>query len=86
MNIQWRGVTRFSTISFTLCARQEQDHPHTSKSMFSPPPAAPPPESRAREFARRYGVWLVVLVALVAGIIFYFRYQSTLVPVLGGGK
>jgi type VI protein secretion system component VasF len=50
---------------------------------MTPPP---PPESRARELARRYGVWLVVLVALVAGIIFYFRYQSTLVPMLGGGK
>jgi hypothetical protein len=82
MNIQWRGVTRFSTISFTLCARQEQDHSNTCKSMTPPPP----PEPRAREFARRYGVWLVVLVALVAGIIFYFRYQSTLVPMLGGGK
>lgn len=82
MNIQWRGVTRFSTISLTLCARQEQDHFNTSNSMTPPPP----PESRARELARRYGVWLVVLVALVAGIIFYFRYQSTLVPMLGGGK
>jgi hypothetical protein len=46
----------------------------------------PTPEPRARELARRYGVWVVVLVALIAGIIFYFRYQNTLVPMLGGGK
>jgi membrane protein YqaA with SNARE-associated domain len=46
----------------------------------------PPPEPRAREFARRYGIWALVLVAFVAGIIFYYRYQSTLVPMLGGGK
>lgn len=46
----------------------------------------PPPEPPVREFARRFGVWIVVLVALAAGIIFYFRYQSTVVPMLGGGK
>ena len=46
----------------------------------------PSPEPRVREFARRYGLWIVVLVAFIAGIIFYFRYQSTLAPMLGGGK
>jgi type VI protein secretion system component VasF len=54
----------------------------TPKSMSQPTP----PEPRARELARRYGVWVVVCVAFVAGIIFYFRYQSTLAPMLGGGK
>jgi hypothetical protein len=54
----------------------------TVESMTQPTP----PEPRVREFARRYGVWALVLVAFIAGIIFYFRYQSTLAPMLGGGK
>jgi type VI protein secretion system component VasF len=34
----------------------------------------------------RYVVWLVVAVIAVAGVVFYFRYQTSLAPMLGGGK
>jgi hypothetical protein len=69
----------------TVCAGQEQGHPTAFPNIESMT-QQPPPEPRARELARRYGVWVLVLVAFIAGIIFYFRYQSTLAPMLGGGK
>lgn len=49
-------------------------------------PGPPPPPS----LERRYGVWVwvVILLAFVAGIFLYFRYQGTLAPMFGkaGGK
>jgi hypothetical protein len=31
-------------------------------------------------------VWLAIAVVAVAGVLFYFRYQTSLTPMLGGGK
>jgi hypothetical protein len=31
-------------------------------------------------------VWLVIAVVAVAGVLLYFRYQTSLTPMLGGGK
>jgi uncharacterized membrane protein len=34
----------------------------------------------------RYVVWVAVAIITVAGVLFYFRYQTSLAPMLGGGK
>jgi hypothetical protein len=31
-------------------------------------------------------VWLAIAVVAVAGVLLYFRYQTSLTPMLGGGK
>jgi len=69
------------------CAGQEQGHPWRAflttpecGSMTQPTPPVTP----ARTFVRRYGVWMVILVAFIAGIVFYFRYEGSLAPMLGG--
>jgi hypothetical protein len=61
-----------STISFQVCGGQEQGH--FSTLIFYPMPRW------------RYVVWVAVAIITVAGVLFYFRYQTSLAPMLGGGK
>jgi hypothetical protein len=34
----------------------------------------------------RYLIWVAVAIVAVAGVVLYFRYQTSLTPMLGGGK
>jgi hypothetical protein len=34
----------------------------------------------------RYVVWVAIAIVTAAGVLFYFRYQTSLAPMLGGGK
>jgi hypothetical protein len=34
----------------------------------------------------RYLIWVAVAIVTVAGVLFYFRYQTSLSPMIGGGK
>jgi hypothetical protein len=34
----------------------------------------------------RYLVWFAIALVTAAGVLFYFRYQTALAPMLGGGK
>jgi hypothetical protein len=35
---------------------------------------------------RRIALWLLIAAALVAGLVFFFRYGGGISPVLGGGQ
>jgi len=62
-----------STISFQVRGGQEQGH------FF--------PLYFSVQMPRwRYVVWVAVAIVTVAGVLFYFKYQSSLAPMLGGGK
>jgi hypothetical protein len=61
-----------STINFQVRGGQEQGHFST---LFF------------RSMPRwRYLIWVAVAIVTVAGVLFYFRYQTSLSPMLGGGK
>ena len=72
-----RSEAWIGTISFQVCGGQEQGH------FFGPvnEPNPTPPRPRLR-----YVIWLTVAIVTVAGVVLYFRYQTTLAPMLGGGK
>jgi hypothetical protein len=44
-------------------------------------PNSTPPRSRLR-----FVVWVAIAIVTAAGVLFYFRYQTSLAPMLGGGK
>jgi hypothetical protein len=44
-------------------------------------PTSSPPSS-----PMRFGVWVILALVAVAGVYLYFRYQTSLTPMLGGGK
>jgi hypothetical protein len=55
-----------------------------NKATFSDPVNEPNPTPPRPTL--RYVIWLTVAIVTVAGVVFYFRYQTALAPMLGGGK
>jgi len=57
------------------------------------PPARPslgmagrPTPARSSGDRVRIAIWLGALAVLVAGVIMYFRFERTVVPLVGGGR